>query len=295
MGKNELRQDISVAPTSSFTMASSSCSQKTPETQSSLSPQQEVLLMLRESNQILSMSERPAQMWVFIMMFAVYLWRQEGRLLSRLTEALFIEVSGGQITVTEVDAKKALIAYEATLLARQKIKSEAMLLAKQKIKSKEALLARQEIESEEALLARQEIESKEAMLLARQEIESEKVVAAWCSVTEFPSKDVAVFWMPKAPQLSPMFAIFSRQEINKHAGHINSLRNNGLTDQMLADEADALARGHRAKKLEQRATQKNESDLLARSNAACAAEVQTTKDDADGGDESVGAVVTPAE
>jgi len=239
-------------------MASSSCSQKTPETQSSLSPQQEVLLMLRESNQILSMSERPAQMWVFNMMFAVYLWRQEGRLLSRLTEALFIEVSGGQIIVTEVDAKKALIAYEATLLARQKIKSEAMLLA-------------------------------------RQEIESEKVVAAWCSATEFPSKDVAVFWMPEAPQLSPMFAIFSRQEINKHAGHINSLRHNGLTDQMLADEADALTRGHRAKKLEQRATQKNESDLLARSNAACTAEVQTTKDDADGGDESVGAVVAPAE
>lgn len=227
-------------------MASSSCSQKTPETQSSLSPQQEVLLMLRESNQILSMSERPAQMWVFNMMFAVYLWRQEGRLLSRLTEALFIEVSGGQIIVTEVDAKKALIAYEATLLARQKI-------------------------------------------------ESEKVVAAWCSATEFPSEDVAVFWMPKAPQLSPMFAIFSRQEINKHAGHINSLRHNGLTDQMLADEADALTRGHRAKKLEQRATQKNESDLLARSNAACTAEVQTTKDDADGGDESVGAVVAPAE
>ena len=214
--------------------------------------------MLRESNQILSMSERPAQMWVFNMMFAVYLWRQEGRLLSRLTEALFIEVSGGQIIVTEVDAKKALIAYEATLLARQKIKSEAMLLA-------------------------------------RQEIESEKVVAAWCSATEFPSKDVAVFWMPEAPQLSPMFAIFSRQEINKHAGHINSLRHNGLTDQMLADEADALTRGHRAKKLEQRATQKNESDLLARSNAACTAEVQTTKDDADGGDESVGAVVAPAE
>jgi hypothetical protein len=101
--------------------------------------------------------------------------------------------------------------------------------------------------------------------------------------------------MPEAPQLSPMFAIFSRQEINKHAGHINSLRHNGLTDQMLADEADALTRGHRAKKLEQRATQKNESDLLARSNAACAAEVQTTKDDADGGDESVGAVVAPAE
>ena len=227
--------------------------------------------MLRESNQILSMSERPAQMWVFIMMFAVYLWRQEGRLLSRLTEALFIEVSGGQIIVTEVDAKKALIAYEATLLARQKIKSEAMLLA------------------------RQEIESKEAMLLARQEIESEKVVAAWCSATEFLSKDVAVFWMPEAPQLSPMFAIFSRQEINKHAGHINSLRNNGLTDQMLADEADALARGHRAKKLEQQTTQKNESDLLARGDAACAAEVQTTKDDADGGDESVGAVVAPAE
>lgn len=244
MGRNELRQDISAAPTSSSTMASSSCSQETPETQSSLSPQQEVLLMLRESNQILSMSERPAQMWVFIMMFAVYLWRQEGRLLRRITEALFIEVSGGQITVTEVDAKTALIAYEATLVKKT---------------------------------------------------ESDKVVAAWRSATEFPSKDVAVFWVPKAPQLSPMFAIFSRQEINEHINYINSLRNNGLTDQMLADEADTLARGGRKREPEQQTTQKNESDLLARSDAACAAEVQTTKEDADGGDKSVGAVVAPAE
>lgn len=251
MGKNELHQDISAAPTSSSTMASSSCSQETPETQSSLSPQREVLLMLRESNQILSMSERPAQMWVFIMMFAVYLWRQEGRLLRRITEALFIEVRGGQITVTEVDAKTALIAYEATLIAYK-----ATLVKK---------------------------------------TESDKVVAAWRSATEFPSEDVAVFWMPEAPQLSPMFAIFSRQKINEHINYINSLRNNGLTEQMLADEADTLARGGRKKESEPQSTQKNESDLLARSDAACAAEVQTTKEDADGGDKSVGAVVAPAE